>query len=195
MPHPFAFFLARGWDLTNAKERIHAVRDLAARFAILCLVPEGCGPSWEFGYLISSARTRMTRAATNRQSMAMVIATRIQDDLSSNRPHLLCVGTARRSFSAACGPTARSSGPISAAAAPTLAKKALAVYRLVVLDVVRSVTPPPAAPPTGYSWASTRAGAARAGSANRGAWPAAGRCGPPPGGSGTSQDRRSPGPG
>ena len=28
--------------------------------------------------------------------MAIVIATRIQDDFSSNRPHLLCVGTARR---------------------------------------------------------------------------------------------------
>jgi hypothetical protein len=54
----------------------------------------------------------MTSAVTNRQSMAMVMTTRIQDDFSSNRPHLLCVGTARRSFKAACGPTAHCSEPI-----------------------------------------------------------------------------------
>jgi hypothetical protein len=30
--------------------------------------------------------------------MAIEMASRIQDDFSSNRPHLLCVGTARRSL-------------------------------------------------------------------------------------------------
>jgi hypothetical protein len=66
-------------------------------FAILSSVPEGYGSFREFGYLSSSARTRIASAVTNRQSMAIVIATRIQDDFSSNRPHLPCVGTARRS--------------------------------------------------------------------------------------------------
>jgi len=37
----------------------------------------------------------MTSAITNRQSMAIVMATRIQDDFSSNHPHLPCVGTAQ----------------------------------------------------------------------------------------------------
>ena len=28
MPHPFAFFLANGWDATNLKVQIHTVRNL-----------------------------------------------------------------------------------------------------------------------------------------------------------------------
>jgi len=85
-----------------------------ASFCYTYFVPEGVESlsSREFGYLISSARTRITSAITNRQSTAIVIATLIQDDFSSNRPHLLCVGTARRSLSTACGPTAQSSEPI-----------------------------------------------------------------------------------
>jgi len=35
---------------------------------------------------------------TNRQSMAIVIASRIQDDFSAIRPSLLCVNTVRRPF-------------------------------------------------------------------------------------------------
>ena len=31
MPHPFAFFLAKGWDATNLKERNHAVKVLVSR--------------------------------------------------------------------------------------------------------------------------------------------------------------------
>jgi hypothetical protein len=46
--------------------------------------PGRVGPFREFGYLISSARTRITSASTNRQSTAIVIATRVQDDFSSN---------------------------------------------------------------------------------------------------------------
>jgi hypothetical protein len=63
----------------------------------------------------------MTSAVTNRQSMAIVIATLIQDDFSSNRPHLLCVSTARRSFRGL-----RTDGPLfraDPATAPTLTKK------------------------------------------------------------------------
>jgi hypothetical protein len=37
-------------------------------------------------------------AVTSRQSMAIVMANRIQDELSLIRPHLLCVNTARRSL-------------------------------------------------------------------------------------------------
>jgi hypothetical protein len=40
--------------------------------------------SREFGCLISSARAKITSAVTNRQSMAIVIATRIQVVLSPN---------------------------------------------------------------------------------------------------------------
>jgi hypothetical protein len=48
-------------------------------------VPEGVGSSREFCYLVrSSVRTRITSAVTNRQSMAIVIRTRIQDDFSPN---------------------------------------------------------------------------------------------------------------
>jgi hypothetical protein len=85
-----------------------------ASFCYTYFVPEGVESlsSREFGYLISTARTRITSAVTNRQSTATVIATRIQDDFLSNRPHLLCAGTARRSVSTACGPTAHSSEPI-----------------------------------------------------------------------------------
>jgi hypothetical protein len=28
VPHPFAYFLAKGWETTNLKEQNHAVRDL-----------------------------------------------------------------------------------------------------------------------------------------------------------------------
>jgi hypothetical protein len=42
------------------------------------------GPSRESGYLNnSSAKVRITRAVTNRQSMAIVMASRNQDDFSS----------------------------------------------------------------------------------------------------------------
>jgi hypothetical protein len=51
----------------------------------------------------------MTRAVTNRQSMAIVIATRIQDGFSSNRPHLLCVN-GPQVVATACGPTAHLPG-------------------------------------------------------------------------------------
>ncbi len=94
-------------------------------FAILCLIPEGVGPPGRFGYLVSSARTRITSAIMKRQSMAIVIVTRIQDDFSSN--HLTSFVLAR--------PAGRSRRPAdrrpdlpgrsSTAAAPTLAKKAL----------------------------------------------------------------------
>ena len=38
MPHPFAFFLAKGWDTTKAKGRIHTVRDAWAPhpFRVFC---------------------------------------------------------------------------------------------------------------------------------------------------------------
>jgi hypothetical protein len=60
---------------------------------------QGVEPYRDFGYFIISVRTRSATANTNRQSMATVMANRIQNDLSSNRPHLLCVNTARRSSS------------------------------------------------------------------------------------------------
>ena len=87
---------------------------LQVQFLLYSMCPGRGGylSSRVFGYLISSARTRITSAVTNRQSTAIVIATRIQDDLLSNRPHLSCVGTARGSLSTACGPTAHSSEPI-----------------------------------------------------------------------------------
>jgi len=97
-------------------------------------------PSREFGYLISSARTRITSATTNRQSMAIVMATRIQDDFSSNRPHLLCVGTARRSFSRPADRRPALPGRSSTAAAPTRANEALPVYRLNVTSVLSATT-------------------------------------------------------
>jgi hypothetical protein len=28
VPHPFAFFLAKGWDSTNLKAQIHVARDI-----------------------------------------------------------------------------------------------------------------------------------------------------------------------
>jgi hypothetical protein len=49
------------------------------------LIPGRSGSSREFGHFRSSTRTRSTSATTNRQSMAIVIKTRIQDDFSSNR--------------------------------------------------------------------------------------------------------------
>jgi hypothetical protein len=66
--------------------------------------------------------------------MAIVINTRIQDDFSSNRPHLLCVGTARRSLSTACGPTAQSSEPIFRRRFHTRKRSAnsLLLYRFLV---------------------------------------------------------------
>ena len=94
---------------------IHPRAFLASSILQFCYTfvsPGRVGTSRVFGFLTSSARTRITSAITNRQSMAIVIATRIQDDFSSNRPHLLCVGTARRSLDTACGPTAHSSEPI-----------------------------------------------------------------------------------
>ena len=42
-----------------------------------------CGSLRVFCYFISSARTRKTTAITNRQSMAIVMTIRIQDDFSS----------------------------------------------------------------------------------------------------------------
>lgn len=49
------------------------------------ICPGRVWPSREFGYLLrSSARTRIAIAVMNRQSMAMVTITRIQDDFSSN---------------------------------------------------------------------------------------------------------------
>jgi hypothetical protein len=45
------------------------------------------GPFREFGYFSSSAKARITSAITNRQSMAIVTATRIQDDLFRHRSH------------------------------------------------------------------------------------------------------------
>ena len=105
------------------------------------LCPERGGPSREFGYLArSSARTRMTSAVMNRQSMAIITATRIQDDFSSNRPHLLCVGTARRSFSAACGPTAQSSGPTFRHRFPHTQKKRDQFISGILVGSVRAVT-------------------------------------------------------
>jgi hypothetical protein len=104
------------------------------------LYPGRGGPSRVFGYLNSSARTRITSAVTNRQSMAMVIATRIQDDFSSNRPHLLCVGTARRSFQAARGPTVRSSGPILRQRFPHTQKKRDHSTVVILTGSVRTVT-------------------------------------------------------
>ncbi len=80
--------------------------------------------SRELGYLNnSSAKVRITKAVTNRQSMAIVIASRNQDDLLSigltsfalNGPQVV-----------ACG--LRTDGPIfraDSATAPTRAKKAL----------------------------------------------------------------------
>src|SRR5208337_5032764 len=47
------------------------------------LVPAGVDSLPGVGYLNSSARTRKTTASTNRQSMAIVMANRIQDDFSS----------------------------------------------------------------------------------------------------------------
>jgi hypothetical protein len=55
--------------------------------------------------------------------MAIVINKRIQDDRLSIRPHLLCVGTARRSLTTACGPTAQSSEPIFPPPFPHTQKK------------------------------------------------------------------------
>ena len=105
------------------------------------LCPERGGPSREFGYLArSSARTRITRATTNRQSMAMLMATRVQDDFSSNRPHLLCVGTARRSFSAACGPTIRPSGSILRHRFPRTQRKRDQFIDMILIGSVRAVT-------------------------------------------------------
>lgn len=73
-----------------------------------------CGPSREFGYFLrNSAKARIASAILNRQSMAIIMTTRIQDGFWAISLHLPCVGTARRSFRAACGPTVRSSGPIS----------------------------------------------------------------------------------
>lgn len=51
---------------------------------ILKLSRKGWEPSREFGYFISSTRAKTTSAITNRQSTAIIIATRVQDDLSPN---------------------------------------------------------------------------------------------------------------
>jgi hypothetical protein len=62
--------------------------------------------------------------------MAMVTATRIQDDFSSNRPHLLCVGKGPQVVLGGL----RTDGPIFradfSAAVPTHAKEAQTVYNL-----------------------------------------------------------------
>ena len=105
---------------------IHPRAFLASSILQFCYTfvsPGRVGTSRVFGFLTSSARTRITSAITNRQSMAIVIATRIQDDFSSNRPHLLRVGTARRSLVTACGPTAHSSEPIFPPPLPHTQKK------------------------------------------------------------------------
>ena len=82
----------------------------------------------------------MTSAVMNCQSMAIITATRIQDDFSSNRPHLLCVGTARRSFTAACGPTIRSSGSIFRHRFPRTQKKRDQFIDRILIGIVRAVT-------------------------------------------------------
>lgn len=79
--------------------------------AILISIPEGVRSFRGYGYFISSARTRMATAATNRQSTATVMAMRNQDDfasivltsLASDGPQVV---------PAACGPMVHSSGPI-----------------------------------------------------------------------------------
>jgi hypothetical protein len=58
------------------------------RFAVDLLYLSSPGRVWllpGIGYFSSSAKARITIAVTNRQSMAIVIRTRIQDDFSSNR--------------------------------------------------------------------------------------------------------------
>ena len=68
-------------------------------------------------YFISSTKTtRITIAITKRQSMANVMAIRVQDDFLSMGPASF-IRTARRSLIAARGPSARASGPISGIAA------------------------------------------------------------------------------
>src|SRR5580658_2375789 len=61
----------------------HSVSRAKLQICYTCSSSEGCGSFREFGYLSSSARTRITSAVTNRQSMAVVITTRIQDNFSS----------------------------------------------------------------------------------------------------------------
>jgi hypothetical protein len=84
-------------------------------FAIPSLVPEGCGP-WGVGYLSSSARARITSAITNRQSMAIVMATRIRCQgreqflIQLSSPPLRWYGPLV--VHETCGPTAHSSEPI-----------------------------------------------------------------------------------
>jgi hypothetical protein len=64
----------------NAK---HSCAASICRSAKLSLLPEGCLPPGRLCYLISSRSARITRAITNRQSTAIVMITRIQDDFSS----------------------------------------------------------------------------------------------------------------
>ena len=127
------------------------------------LVPGRVWPFREFGYLTSSARTRITSAITNRQSMAIVIKTRIQDDFSSNRPHLLCVGTARRSLTTARGPTARSSGPIFPPPLPHTQMKRFDLIACISTQPLTGITPALVVPPRGCSSALRLAGAMLAG--------------------------------
>ncbi len=114
--------------------------------------PGRVGPSRVFGYLRSSAKTRITRAITNRQSMAMEMATRVQDDFSSNvltsYDHPMdedpSAGTpvwhGPQVVLAACGPTARSSGPIFRHRFPHTQKKRDQFIGWNLIGSVRTVT-------------------------------------------------------
>jgi hypothetical protein len=90
------------------------------------LNPGRGGTSREFGYRNSSAKARITRAVTNRQSTAIVMTIRIQDDFSSTRltSFALTRPAGRSSGLRTDGPFFRA----DLAAAPTLAKKVLNPY-------------------------------------------------------------------
>src|SRR5580704_8756237 len=66
------------------------------------LLPGGCDPPERLCYFSSSTSTRTTSATTNRQSTAIVISTRIQDDFSSMASPPF-IGPARRPQSRLAG--------------------------------------------------------------------------------------------
>jgi len=165
-------------SLFNIGERADGVRSgqagdhlFGSLFAILAVSRKGVALR-EFGYLSSSARTRITSAVTNRQSMAMVIATRIQDDFSSNRPHLLRVSTARsrlrrpadrrpnlpgRFFRRRSHTRKRSADSLQLGFHSTCALLHMRIKHARDLRwtflLMPGITLPPATPPRGYSWA------------------------------------------
>jgi len=162
-------------------------------------------PPGRFGYLRSSARTRITSAVTNRQSMAIVINTRIQDDFSSialtsyDHPtdEDLSAGTPVLARPAGRSHGLRTDGPLFRADLPLLPLPHTQMRRIhpivgISISPLTGITPQPAVRPTRWPWAKTPAGAGCAGSRSRGAWPGAGPGGPRPWRSGTSLDFGSP---